>query len=77
VKAESSRRLPRISGIVLLLDANGNPHNGFLRMSEIYGLKLWSELVVLSACETALGKDVRGEGLIGLTRGFTYAGSPE
>ena len=45
-------------------------------MNEIYSLKLRSELVVLSACETALGKDVRGEGLIGLTRGFMYAGSP-
>src|SRR5262245_27763736 len=54
----------------------GNPQNGFLRMNEIYSLKLRSELVVLSACETALGKDVRGEGLIGLTRGFMYAGSP-
>jgi CHAT domain-containing protein len=49
----------------------------FCAMNEIYGLKLRSELVVLSACETALGKDVRGEGLIGLTRGFMYAGSPE
>ena len=45
-------------------------------MNEIYGLKLRSELVVLSACETGLGKDVRGEGRIGLTRGFTYGGSP-
>jgi CHAT domain-containing protein len=68
---------PELSGIVLsLVDANGNPQNGFLRMNEIYSLKLRSELVVLSACETALGKDVRGEGLIGLTRGFMYAGSP-
>ena len=68
---------PELSGIVLsLVDANGEPQNGFLRMNEIYGLKLRSELVVLSACETALGKDVRGEGLIGLTRGFMYAGSP-
>ena len=48
----------------------------FCAMNEIYGLKLRSELVVLSAYETALGKDVRGEGLIGLTRGFMYAGSP-
>jgi CHAT domain len=48
----------------------------FCAMNEIYGLKLRSELVVLSAYETALGEDVRGEGLIGLTRGFMYAGSP-
>ena len=70
--------MPRISGIVLLLvDANGTPQNVFLRMIEIFGLRLRSELVVLCPCETALGKEVRGEGLIGLTRGFMYAGSPE
>jgi len=68
---------PELSGLVLsLVDAQGKPQNGFLRMNEIYGLKLRSDLVVLSACQTALGKDVRGEGLIGLTRGFMYAGSP-
>lgn len=67
---------PELSGILLsLVDAQGQPTNGFLRMSDIYDLKLSSNLVVLSACSTALGKEVRGEGLIGLTRGFLYAGA--
>jgi CHAT domain-containing protein len=67
---------PELSGIILsLVDAQGRPLNGFLRMSDIYDLKLSSNLVVLSACNTALGKEVRGEGLIGLTRGFLYAGA--
>jgi CHAT domain-containing protein/tetratricopeptide (TPR) repeat protein len=67
---------PELSGIVLsLIDSKGQPQNGFLRMSDIYDLKLSSNLVVLSACSTALGKEVRGEGLIGLTRGFLYAGA--
>jgi CHAT domain-containing protein len=67
---------PELSGIVLsLVDSEGRPLNGFLRMSDIYDLKLSSNLVVLSACSTALGKEVRGEGLIGLTRGFLYAGA--
>jgi len=68
---------PDFSGIVLsLVDEEGRPQNGFLRLYEIYNLRLNADLVVLSACQTALGKDVKGEGLIGLTRGFMYAGVP-
>ena len=68
---------PELSGIVLsLVDAKGQPQNGFLRLYEIYNLKLNADLVVLSACQTALGKEIKGEGLIGLTRGFMYAGAP-
>jgi CHAT domain-containing protein/Tfp pilus assembly protein PilF len=68
---------PELSGIVVsLVDEHGKPQNGFVRLYEIYSLRLSADLVVLSACRTALGKQVRGEGLIGLTRGFMYAGSP-
>jgi CHAT domain-containing protein len=68
---------PELSGIVLsLVDEKGRPQNGFLRLYDLYNLKLSADLVVLSACQTALGKDVRGEGLISLTRGFMYAGAP-
>jgi CHAT domain-containing protein len=68
---------PELSGIVLsLVDEKGQLQNGFLRLFEIYNLKLNADLVVLSACQTALGKEVKGEGLIGLTRGFMYAGAP-
>lgn len=67
---------PELSGIVLsLFDQKGEPQDGFLRLYDIYNLKLPVDLVVLSACNTGLGKDVRGEGLIGLTRGFMYAGA--
>jgi CHAT domain-containing protein len=67
---------PELSGIVLsLVDREGKPQDGFLRMHEIYNLKLPAELVVLSACQTGLGKEVKGEGLVGLTRGFMYAGA--
>ncbi|HLG14935.1 MAG TPA: CHAT domain-containing protein [Blastocatellia bacterium] len=67
---------PELSGIVLsLVDENGAPQDGFLRLHDIYNLKLPADLVVLSACQTALGKDIKGEGLIGLTRGFMYAGA--
>jgi CHAT domain-containing protein/tetratricopeptide (TPR) repeat protein len=65
-----------LSAIVLsLYDEQGKPQDGFLRTHDIYNLKLPAELVVLSACETGLGKDVQGEGLDGLTRGFMYAGA--
>jgi CHAT domain-containing protein/Tfp pilus assembly protein PilF len=68
---------PGLSGIVLsLVDEKGQPQNGFLRLYDLYNLKLSADLVVMSACQTALGKEIRGEGLVGLTRGFMYAGAP-
>jgi CHAT domain-containing protein/Tfp pilus assembly protein PilF len=68
---------PELSGLVLsLVNKEGNPHDGFLRLQDIYNLKLPAELVALSACQTGLGKEIKGEGLIGLTRGFMYAGAP-
>jgi CHAT domain-containing protein/Tfp pilus assembly protein PilF len=68
---------PELSAILLsMVDREGRPQkHGLLRFGEIYNLKLPADLIVLSACQTALGKDVRGEGLIGLTRGFMYAGA--
>ncbi len=67
---------PGLSSLVLsMVDAQGKAQDGFLRANDIYNLKLPAELVVLSACQTGLGKDVKGEGLVGLTRGFMYAGA--
>jgi CHAT domain-containing protein len=67
---------PELSGVLLsMVDANGAEQNGFLTTHDVFDLKLPAEMVVLSACRTGLGKDVQGEGLIGLTRGFMYAGA--
>jgi CHAT domain-containing protein/tetratricopeptide (TPR) repeat protein len=68
---------PELSAVVMsLVDQKGNSQNGFLRLNDIFNLNLPAELIVLSACQTGLGQNIRGEGLIGLTRGFMYAGTP-
>ena len=67
---------PELSGIALsMFDRQGRPQEGFLRAHEVFNLRLGAELVVLSGCRTGLGKEVKGEGLYGMTRGFMYAGS--
>jgi len=67
---------PELSGLVLsMVNEEGKQQNGFVDLEDIYNLDLPAELVVLSGCETALGKKIEGEGLVGLTRGFMYAGA--
>jgi CHAT domain-containing protein/tetratricopeptide (TPR) repeat protein len=67
---------PGLSGVVLsLYDERGEPRDGVLRLRDVYRLRLAADLVVLSACSTALGRPVRGEGLVGIVRGFMYAGA--
>ena len=68
---------PELSGVVFsLVNERGEAQDGFLRAHEIYNLRLGAELVVLSACQTGVGKEIRGEGLVSLTRGFMHAGAP-
>lgn len=67
---------PELSALLVsLVDERGQAQDGYIRAHEIFNLNLSAELVVLSACETGLGRQVRGEGLVGLTRGFMYAGA--
>jgi CHAT domain-containing protein/Tfp pilus assembly protein PilF len=67
---------PELSGFLLsMVDEKGREQNGYIGLSEIYNLNLPADLIVLSACETGTGKEIKGEGLIALTRGFMYAGA--
>jgi tetratricopeptide (TPR) repeat protein len=67
---------PELSGLVLSrVDAAGMPRPGVLRLPDIYNLDLQADVAVLSGCETALGREIRGEGIVGLARGFLYAGA--
>ena len=69
-------RRPEMSALILsLLDRRGRKLDGYLRLGDIYKLKLSADLVVLSSCDSALGKDLESEGTIGLPRGFLYAGA--
>jgi CHAT domain-containing protein len=65
--------MPERSGLALTAAPPGS--DGILQMREVYKLRLNAALVTLSACQTALGKSISGEGMIGLSRAFFYAGS--
>jgi len=69
-------RRPERSGLVLsVVDERGESVDGFIRAREIFEWPLKADLVVLSGCRTALGREIRGEGLMGLSRGFLAAGA--
>jgi CHAT domain-containing protein len=69
-------RHPEMSGLILsLVDRRGRKQDGYLRLGDIYKLKLAADLIVLSSCDSALGKEIESEGIIGLPRGFLYAGA--
>jgi tetratricopeptide (TPR) repeat protein len=68
-------RRPELSGVILS-SSGGDSQDGVLRMNDIYNLDMPVDLVVLSGCETAVGRDVDSEGVFSLSRAFFYAGVP-
>ncbi len=72
----TDEKRPELSGIVLSrFDEKGQKLNEFFRIQDIYGLNLNADLVVLSACETGIGKAVKGEGLMSLNNAFLQTGA--
>lgn len=72
----ANARQPELSAVVLsLLDQRRQPQDGYLRLRDLYNLPLAADLVVVSACQSGLGGQIRGEGMVGLTRGFLHAGA--
>jgi CHAT domain-containing protein/tetratricopeptide (TPR) repeat protein len=68
---------PELAGILLSqFTPEGRPHSGLLSLQDLLGLRFGADLAVLSGCSTALGEEISGEGLVGLARGFLYAGVP-
>jgi CHAT domain-containing protein len=69
-------RYPALSWLAFSqIDQNGMEQNGLIRLYDIYNLDLNAELVTMSACDTALGREISGEGLTGLVQGFMYSGA--
>jgi CHAT domain-containing protein/tetratricopeptide (TPR) repeat protein len=69
-------QIPELSGVILsLVDENGRAEDGFLRLDDAENLRLTADLVVLSACNTSLGRDLKGEGIVSLSQGFLRAGA--
>ncbi|MBI4751091.1 MAG: tetratricopeptide repeat protein [Acidobacteria bacterium] len=67
---------PELSGLIFsMVDRQGNDQNGFLLLPDVFNLNLNADLVTLSACQSGLGKEIKGEGMVGLTQGFLYAGT--
>ena len=68
---------PELSGIALSLfdEAGKQQDGGFIRLQDVYGMDLNADLVVLSACDTGLGKEIKGEGLMSLNNAFLQAGA--
>lgn len=61
--------------MLYLVNEKGKQQEGLLMTPDIFNLNLPADLIVLSACESGLVKDVKGEGIVGLTSGFLYAGT--
>jgi len=73
---ELNSEQPDLSALLLsLFDRSSREVNGYLRAGEISTLNLPADLVVLSACRSGLGREIRGEGLVGLTQAFLAAGA--